>query len=167
MEVWKPVPLWPEYEASDLGAVRRVGSSRALRGWSDKDGYLRIVFSRGKTRRTLSVHKAVAEAFFGLPADGLQVRHLDGDPSNNAACNLAYGTAKENADDRVRHGTNVAGDLHPRAKTTDVQVLSALGRCAEVGVAAAAAEIGLSQSALSMIRTGRTRRYLVGGTDAR
>lgn len=46
----------------------------------------------------------VGEAFLGPRPDGLETRHLDGNPANNSARNLRYGTKSENAQDRVRHG---------------------------------------------------------------
>jgi len=50
------------------------------------------------------VHRLVLLAFIG-PSD-LQVRHLDGNPTNNNLSNLLYGTAKENAEDREFHRVN-------------------------------------------------------------
>lgn len=160
MPTWKPIPGWPEYEASDSGVVRRVGCAAPLRGHPDKDGYLRIVLSRGRQRTTIGIHRAVAQAFHGLSPH--QVRHLDGDVSNNKPSNLAYGTAKDNADDRAGHGRTLRGELHGSAKASDADVLAALERSRIVGVKAAAGEIGLTQSGLSMIRTGRSRRHLTG-----
>jgi hypothetical protein len=52
------------------------------------------------------VHQLVAAAFLGPRPDGLEVRHLDGDPLNNAVSNLAYGTRLENIQDKKRHGTD-------------------------------------------------------------
>jgi hypothetical protein len=54
--------------------------------------------------RTVFVHQAVAAAFLGARPDGLVVRHLDGNPSNNSLMNLRYGTSAENAYDRIAHG---------------------------------------------------------------
>ena len=51
-------------------------------------------------------HRLLLLTFVGPPPfPGAQVRHLDGNPMNNALDNLAWGTAKENAADRDRHGT--------------------------------------------------------------
>jgi hypothetical protein len=44
-------------------------------------------------------------AFTGENPADLETRHMDGNPGNNALGNLAFGTASENAHDRVRHGT--------------------------------------------------------------
>jgi hypothetical protein len=69
-----------------------------------------------------SVHQLVLEAFGGPRPEGLQVRHKDGDRRNNALENLAWGTGKENAVDRVRHRTDPQGERNPFAKLTEEQV---------------------------------------------
>ncbi len=51
-----------------------------------------------------------------------QIRHLDGNKMNNSYLNLAWGTAKDNADDRERHGRTVRG------KRMSEQVLAAVRR---------------------------------------
>lgn len=56
--------------------------------------------------RNARVHVLVAEAFLGPRPEGQHVRHLDGNPRNNAVVNLAYGTAAENQQDAIAHGTN-------------------------------------------------------------
>lgn len=45
-------------------------------------------------------------AFAGPCPEGLEVRHLDGDPANNRLTNLCYGTHSENVQDSLRHGTH-------------------------------------------------------------
>jgi hypothetical protein len=50
------------------------------------------------------VHQLVAEAFVPNPDRKPWVCHRDGDPLNNHHSNLYWGTASENAQDKVRHG---------------------------------------------------------------
>ena len=69
-------------------------------------GYLAVRFSTkdGKRVRVL-VHQLVAHTYHGpRPSPRHQVRHIDGNPLNNQASNLAWGTAAENALDRSAHG---------------------------------------------------------------
>jgi len=69
----------------------------------------------GKRVRKL-VHRLVAEKFLpSRPTARHQIRHLDGNKTNNAAENLAWGTAKENAADRERHGHTSRGAGHSAA----------------------------------------------------
>lgn len=51
------------------------------------------------------VHRLVATAFVPNPNCLPCVRHLDGNPGNNHADNLAWGSYKQNEHDKKRHGT--------------------------------------------------------------
>ena len=80
--------------------------SRAIEWADDKTGYpvVRMVDEDGK-RKKFKVHRLVCRAFHGEPpSEHHEVRHLDGNPLNNRAENLAWGTRSENAQDRVKHG---------------------------------------------------------------
>lgn len=108
-ETWRPILGYERYEASDHGRIRSTYTDhpRLLKPWLNKGrGYLYVsVFADG-SRRVMSVHRLVLLAFAGpLPA-GLVSRHLDGNPLNNRADNLRYGTYSENELDKVRHGGN-------------------------------------------------------------
>jgi len=109
-EEWRPVVGYEgSYEVSDLGRVRslpRNGTRREiviLRAFRDCTGYHRVNLRRiGIVQR--GVHQLVAAAFIGPRPKGMMVCHWDGDCGNAALENLRYGTAKENAADRQRHG---------------------------------------------------------------
>lgn len=58
----------------------------------------------GLAGRTTRVHVLVLEAFDRPRPKGAVCRHLDGNPINNHLSNLAWGTHKENTEDRKRHG---------------------------------------------------------------
>jgi hypothetical protein len=51
------------------------------------------------------------------------VRHKDGDPGNNTATNLAYGTQLDNMADAFAHGTIARGSRLPQAKLNEEKVL--------------------------------------------
>lgn len=108
----RPVPGFPGYYASPDGRVfsnrpwRGSTARRELAGGIARTGYRQIVLCDGAHRRTREVHAIVAEAFHGPRPHGMDVRHLDGDKTNNAASNLRYGSRTENHLDSVRHGTH-------------------------------------------------------------
>lgn len=117
-EIWKSVPgLEGRYEVSNLGHVRSVDrivesvnrwgtvTARPLKGRlikpaeADEYGHQSVSLSR----RTFRVHALVMLAFEGPTPEGLEIRHLDGDPRNNALSNLCFGTRAENNRDIARH----------------------------------------------------------------
>ena len=86
-------------------------------------GYRQVNLRTPSGRRTYHVHRLVAETFHGKPPAGLVCRHLDGNPTNNRAENLKWGTYKQNQDDSLRHGTRAMGERNGHAKLTAEQVL--------------------------------------------
>lgn len=114
-EEWKPIVGFPAYEVSNLGRVisrhRRI--PRQLAATPNDKGYPMVTLARGDGfRRNRPVHQLVAEAFLGERPDGLDIRHVNGDKTDNRDINLRYGTRRDNIYDQVAHGT------HSRANKT-------------------------------------------------
>lgn len=119
IEEWRAVmDGWP-YEVSNLGRIRSVPRvimradgrplpipRKILAVHPDNGGHLQIKLCDVNRYRHVTVHSLVAAAFHGPRPEGLEIRHLDGDPTNNRVENLRYGTTSENMLDRVRHGTH-------------------------------------------------------------
>lgn len=109
-EEWRQIPDLSSYEVSSLGRLRshqpRWLRPRLLKPSTANGGYLQQVFNRDGKRVSMLVHRVVAAAFLGPCPEGQEVRHIDGDPTNNCLDNLAYGTKSENIRDQLRHGTH-------------------------------------------------------------
>lgn len=73
-------------------------------------------------RERIYVHRAIAEAFHGSCPIGMHCRHLDGNPRNNSAANLAWGTPTENNADKIAHGTATIGERNPHSKLNSAEV---------------------------------------------
>jgi hypothetical protein len=80
---------------SDAGCV--------LTPWLDKDGYPEVSIYFGREKRTVKVHRLVAELFVTGFQTGLHVNHKDGDKTNNASCNLEWVTPLGNSKHAVEH----------------------------------------------------------------
>lgn len=104
VEVWRSVPAFPNYEASNFGGVRNVSTGRRLGACANKNGHLHLKLYQGGQRRHFFLHRVVAITFIGeQPSDEHRVCHNDGDKKRNHVLNLRWGTHQDNADDAVRH----------------------------------------------------------------
>ena len=115
IEVWKSATGTDgRYEVSNFGRVRRSdGVMLSPSKPRNTREYPCVMLRHSGVRRRVSVHRLVALNFLGLPpCAGAEVRHLDGNHLNPRWDNLAWGTRKDNAADRERHGTTARGDRH-------------------------------------------------------
>jgi hypothetical protein len=119
-EQFREIPGFPAYRVSSRGRLQGSRSTpnggsppkdQSCRSWYDlnpgrrKGGHLQAALYRDGKRHNLFVHRIVAEVFIGPCPGGMICRHLNGDPADNRAENLAWGTWHDNFDDAVRHGT--------------------------------------------------------------
>ena len=74
---------------------------------NDNRGYKYVCLRKDGANRFVGVHQAVLWAFVGKQDIGIEVRHLNSNPSDNRLENLIYGTKSENMQDAVRLGTLV------------------------------------------------------------
>lgn len=89
---------------------------REMRQHPNSHGYMRVRLTIGGKRVARLVHKLMADKYLPpRPSPAHEIRHLDGDRTNNRADNLQWGTRKDNADDRERHGRTSRGPKHSAA----------------------------------------------------
>ena len=85
---------------------------RELKGSRHDSGHISLSVSKGGVPKKEYLHRLMYLAFKGDIPDGMEVRHLDGDPSNNRISNLAIGDRASQRRDDVRNG------VHPQARKT-------------------------------------------------
>jgi len=108
----KSIPWFPGYQITKDGRVwsePRCGSGcpslgRWLKPQLKKQGYYKVTLGKIGKRYSLYIHRLVLETFVGPCPDGMECRHLDGNPRNNNLNNLRWGTRSENGKDTVKHG---------------------------------------------------------------
>jgi hypothetical protein len=122
------IPGFPDYCVTPEGAVysrfARADYSQRPRHWKRLAaspergrGYVHVnLYRHGAKLRHFRIHVLVMLAFVGPCPEGLEIRHLDGNKSNNRLGNLAYGTPTENGEDTRKLGLARRGEAHYHAK---------------------------------------------------
>jgi hypothetical protein len=114
-----PIPCHQGYVISTQGKVFSVSSNwrgygfREMSQSYNSDGYPSVRLTKNGKRKRIAVHKLLALAFLPpRPSLRHQIRHLDGNKLNATSGNLAWGTPRENAEDREKHGHTSRGVEH-------------------------------------------------------
>ncbi len=170
-ETWKSMAAlrFSSYEASDKGRIRsldrKVGDrqlkGKVLAARVSNRGYLLVNLTADDGAQvTRSVHSLILTTFDGPCPRGQEARHFNDDPLDNrwapgdddddrraAGGNLAWGTPKQNAADKVRNG-NRAAPAPPKACVRCQRPFKGNGRRCHECVAA------IGQSAAELLQQG-------------
>ena len=108
-ELWKTVYGYENlYEVSNLGRVRSFSrvcrfrngygmrKGKILKPQERQHGYLSVWLYKGETRKQVSIHRLVAEAFCERRDGCDEVNHLNENKQDNRAENLMWCTRQEN-----------------------------------------------------------------------
>jgi hypothetical protein len=94
-EIWKEIgEYYGLYEISNYGNVR--SKKQTLKPFKNSKGYYYVNLCNAGKRKTISVHKLVANAFVINVNNKPQVNHIDGIKTNNYYTNLEWVTSSEN-----------------------------------------------------------------------
>jgi len=110
-EVWKPIPGFKRYEASNEGWIRSLWDKNGKKvkkilrpTFPNGNGHLAVGLTKnGTTSESLTrqVHSLILLSFAGPCPEGMECIHQDGDKLNNRIGNLKWGTRSENQQMRV------------------------------------------------------------------
>lgn len=167
----RPIAGFPAYRVSDDGRVwtsyckgrgGRVGSAwRVMTPTLDRQGYRMVrLYAAGRAWKQRRVARLVCATFYGEPEAGQEVRHLDGNPANDAVSNLAWGTSRENKADQKRHGTAPLGETHHNATLSDAQVAEIRALKGKMLQREIAAKFGITQGYVSEIQSATAKRRI-------
>ena len=136
-ERWLPIVGYEGlYEISTWGRVKSLpridASGHKRRGLilkpvPDSLGYLYVTLCTNGVKERRSVHGLVLEAFDRPKPEGMQCRHLDGDPGNNHwPENICWGTPAEDGEDKIRLGRwkgSTSQRAEDRARLAKIQAM--------------------------------------------
>lgn len=170
VEIWKPVVGYEGlYSVSNLGRVR----SDATRGHNGKTGrimtednscgYAAVRLTGYGCSKAYKSHRLVCSAFIPNPLGLPHVNHKNGVRMDNRVENLEWCTALQNSRHAIEVlGKHNAGERNHSAKLVadDVRSVRA-GKWAGMRNTEVAAALGVCESTIRAIRSGRTWRCIV------
>ena len=95
MEEWRTIKDYENYQVSNCGRIINKNTSKILKN-TFKSGYYNICLVNNKNRKTLKVHRLVAQSFIPNLENKPEVNHKDKNKLNNNIDNLEWMTRKEN-----------------------------------------------------------------------
>lgn len=131
-EIWKPIPNFSRYEASDKGRLRSTnyknsGKTKVLKPALANDGYLKTMLLNDDGKyRSWTVHLFICLTFLGEKPKGYEVNHMDGNKTNNSINNLEYVTRSENIKHAYNYGliTPKVGASNGNSKLTEDDIIA-------------------------------------------
>ena len=121
-EVWKSIPNFPDYSASNMGRIKRTKAGyrtyigKIIAPYKCHNGYHRVSLYRNRKEYRKRIHSIIMETFIGIKPKGLQVNHKNRIKIDNRLDNLEYVTFQQN----MSHAC--AGEKNPSSKLKSIDV---------------------------------------------
>ena len=124
-EIWRPIPEFEDlYEVSNYGRIKSfLGNHPRILKNRDCRKHNAVSLRKSGDTVQLLVARIVLITFFGMPKDGQEVCHRNGNGYDDRIANLRWGSRSDNMADAARHGT--AGTwMKTKTPITSHQVVS-------------------------------------------
>ena len=108
MEEYKIINGYKNYEISNLGNVKNIKTGRIIKTRL-YTGYFMVDLRKYNIRKTISIHRLIANTFIENPENKLCVDYIDGNKLNNNIKNLRWATNSENGMNRKLNLKNKTG----------------------------------------------------------
>lgn len=172
MEIWKNIPGYEgEYQASTKGRIKSLMRLTCGKNWRtgitftrtiperilkpakySRCGHLSVILRKGTNCKP--VHQLIMKTFVGDAPKGMEVLHINGNPTDNRLSNLRYGTRAENIIDVYWQGRRWR-----KLSVDDVNSIRFSLFCGFKGCELASM-FGVSVSTISAIKQRRTYSWL-------
>lgn len=104
--MFKTIFRYPDYEIDEYGKVRRK-DTKYIRKVNTLNGHIRVKLTHDGP--TESVARLVAETYISNPEGKSDIRHIDGNKSNNHISNLEWVSHSDTQKDSYGNGVNAPG----------------------------------------------------------
>ena len=128
LEIWKSLDssIFPihfnHYKVANTGRI--IGPKNTILKPSKRGNYLGLCLSTNKIRKSIDIHRLVAQHFVPNPLNLPQVNHEDGNTLNNNDWNLKWTTPKGNMEHAIKNGLrNDFGSNSKNSKLTEEDVI--------------------------------------------
>ena len=150
-EIWKDIIGFSGYQVSNLGRVKKLIFNLIMKQNYSRNYLVLGLNNDNNIRKTLRVHRLVAEAFCENPKIGkYEINHINGVTSDNRATNLEYVSHRENSKKNFTSG-NYSFKLTPDI-VIQIKDLLKSGKIEQKEIAK---KFNVSPSTISEIKTGK------------
>lgn len=130
IEIWKKIPGYSLYEASDYGRIKTFnwknkGKEKIMSPALDGGGYLRTMLKGDDLKfHTIKIHRIIAKTFIENTENKPQINHKNCIKTDNRVINLEWATASENIKHAYKQNRmTMKGECNSCATLTDKQVI--------------------------------------------
>ena len=117
-EIWKDVVGFEEkYQISNYGRLKNKEKNTIYKLTNQYGDYFSVVLTYKDKKRSVRIHRLVAEAFIPNPENKPEVNHKDLNKQNNKVDNLEWCTFSENTRHAMLNGVNLMCGFNRHNKT--------------------------------------------------
>lgn len=129
-EIWKPIATFEnKYEISNKGRIKNIITNHIYKLTNKKGDYFTVILYDKNHKKSVRIHRLVAEAFIPNPNNYPCVNHKDLNKQNNCVDNLEWCTFSHNTKDAIQKGANTMNGFNKYNKNKFKEKYGKLFQC--------------------------------------